>query len=245
MDEHMHMGGAPDGAARPDRPAGHGMLVAGLDTVFFYHLPMFMSPHDYQVILEGTLAQKGSDPQRAYRDDRTSHVKTRVYTFAPDAFVLPDVFPPALKLKKIGGDLFRGHFESPPEYPDAPVPVGSGVDVNITNVVFTQKLLPLPAPLAGLEYLLFGKGKELFLAHLLTKKGDFDQVVSAEISGHQFLDGELQHGIRVQFTGRTNTAAQRLVEGKTVSASAQVSDKKIPLEITPIMEFYKSERDLT
>ena len=54
------------------------MLVVGLDTVFFYHLPMFMSPHDYQVILEGTFAQKGSDPQRAYRDDRTSNVKTRV-----------------------------------------------------------------------------------------------------------------------------------------------------------------------
>ena len=129
-------------------------------------------------------------------------------------------------------------------YPDEPAPVGNGVDVNISNVVFAQKLLPLPPPQAGLEYLLFGKGKELFLAHLLTKKGDFDQVVSAEVSGHQFLDEELRHGVRVQFGGRANDVAQRLVEGNKVSASAQVADKKVPLEIKPIREFYKSERDL-
>ena len=245
MDEHAHMESAGGVAARKDRAAGHGMLVVGLDTVFFYHLPMFMSPHDYQVILEGTFAQKGSDPQRAYRDDRTSNAKTHVYTFAPVPFVLPDLFPPALSRKKIEGDVFRGHFESPPEYPAEPVPVGSGVDVNITNVVFAQRLLPLPAPLGGLEYLLFGKGKELFLAHLLTKRGDFDQVLSAEVSGHQFSDDELRHGIRVQFGGRANTVGQRLAEGQTLSASAQVTDKKVPLEIEPIAEVYKSERDLT
>ena len=42
-----------------------------------------------------------------------AHPQTRVYTFAPVPFVLPDLFPPAHKLKKIQGDLLRGHFESP------------------------------------------------------------------------------------------------------------------------------------
>ena len=77
--------------------------------------------------------------------------------------MLPEVFPPALKRKKIRGDLFRGHFEKPPEVPAPPVQIASGVDVNIANVVFVQKLLPPPAPLDRLEYLLFGKGHELFL----------------------------------------------------------------------------------
>ena len=62
---------------------------------------MFMSPHDYQVVLEGTLSQQGVDPQRTYREDRKGHVKTRVYTFDPVPFVLPDLFPPEPKLKKI------------------------------------------------------------------------------------------------------------------------------------------------
>ena len=245
MDHDAHTEDLTGTSPRTDPPAGHGMLVVGLDTIFFYHLPMFMSPHDYQVILEGTLSKQGSDPQRTYREDRKGNVQTRVYTLAPVPFVLPDVFPPAPKRKKIVGDLFRGHFESPPEFPADPFKIGSSVDVNITNVVYAQKLLPLPTALNHLEYLLFGKGQELFLAHVLTRRGDFDQVVSAEIKGHQFLDDELRRGIRVQFSGKANAFSQRLAEGKTVSGSAQILDKKFAIEVKPHLEFYMSKRDLT
>jgi hypothetical protein len=243
--EHQAHPHSPAGTPSKDPPGGHGMLVVGSETIFFYHLPMFMSPHDYQVILEGTLSKQGSDPQRTYKEDRKGNVKTRVYTFAPVPFVLPDLFPPAATLKKAHGDLFRGHFEQPPEYPANPHEIGNGVDVNITNVVFAQKLLPLHTALDRLEYLLFGKGTELFLAHLITRKGDFDQVVSAEIKGHQFLDDDLRRGIRVQFSGKANASSQKLAEGKTVSGSAQVADKKFAIEVKPGVEFYMSERDLT
>jgi len=245
MDHPMHMEGPTEGAARHDPAAGHGMLVVGLDTIFFYHLPMFMSPHDYQVVLEGTLSQQGSDPQGAYKADRQAHAQTRVYTFAPVPFVLPEVFPPAFKRKRIHGDLVRGHFEKPPEVPAQPVQIGSDVDINIANVVFVQKLLPLPPPLDRLEYLLFGKGNELFLAHLITKKGDFDQVLSVEIKGHQFVDDDLRRGIRVQIDGKANAASERLAEGKPISASAQVSNTKLAIEVQPRVEIYMSERDLT
>jgi hypothetical protein len=244
MDHQAHSTSHPGTSTHGDPPAGHGMLVVGLDTVFFYHLPMFMSPHDYQVILEGTLSQQGSDPQRIYREDRKSHLQTRVYSLAPVPFVLPDLFPPAPKRKKIQGDLFRGHFESPPEFPANPIEIGGGVDVTITNVVFAQKLLPLPTALTHLEYVLFGTSNELFLAHLLTKRGDFDQVVSAEIKGHQFPEDELRHGIRVQFSDKANTSTQRLAEGKAVSGSARVLGKDIAIDVEPRVEFYMSERDL-
>jgi hypothetical protein len=235
---------AAGGSTRPDPAAGHGMLVVGLDTSFFYHLPMFMSPHDYQVILEGTLSQAGADPQRTYREDRKRNPETRVYTLAPVPFVLPELFPPTPKRKKISGDLFRGHFESPPEYPAKPSRIGGGVDVTVVNVVFVQKLLPPPAPLRNLEYLLFGRGADLFMAHLITRKGDFDQVVSATLKGHQFSDDDLRHGIRVQFTGKANTSAERLAEGKTASGTAQLPNNKIAIEVEPRVEFYMSERDL-
>ncbi|WP_157899465.1 hypothetical protein [Luteitalea pratensis] len=227
-----------------DRAVSHGMLVLGQETAFFYHLPMFMSPHDYQTILEGTFSQAGADPQRTYREDRHSHPDTRVYTFAPDPFVLPELFPPDPKRKRISGELFRGHFEQPAEYPDEPASIGAAVDVTIGNVIFVQKLLPLPTPLDGLAYVLFGKGKELFLAHLLTRKGDFDQVVSAEIRGRQFTDDELRHGVTVRFTGKANTVASRLVEGKAVSGTANVANAKVAVEVVPTREFYMSERDL-
>jgi hypothetical protein len=244
MDHHAHTESHAGGSADQAPPAGHGMLVVGQDSVFFYHLPMFMSPHDYQVILEGTLSQSGSDPQRIYREDRKGHPQTRVYTFAPVPFVLPDLFPPAPKLKKIKGDLFRGHFESPPEYPADPFEIGTGVDVTIVNVVFVKKLLPVSSPPNHLEYVLFGKGRELFLAHRISRKGDFDQVVSAAIKGHQFSDDELRKGIPVQFTGKADASEQRLAKGATVSGTARVSDKSVAVEVEPQVEFYMSERDL-
>ena len=244
MDHHAHTEGHPGGSPKKDPAAGHGMLVVGLDTIFFYHLPMFMSPHDYQVILEGTLSKQGSDPQRTYRDSRKSHPQTSVYTLSPVPFVLPDLFPPAPKRKTFQGDLFRGHFEQPDEYPENPDEIGGGVDVTVANVVFVQKLLPVPAALKRLEYVLFGKGQELFLAHRISRKGDFDQVVSAEIKGHHFLDAELRRGIQVQFNGKANTSAQKLAKGQPVSGSARVSNKDIAIEVEPRMEFYMSERDL-
>jgi hypothetical protein len=244
MDPHAHTEGHTGDSGHKDPAAGHGMLVVGQDTVFFYHLPMFMSPHDYQVILEGTLSQSGSDPQRIYREDRKGHPQTRVYTFAPDPFVLPDLFPPAPKRQKIQGDLFRGHFESPPEYPADPFEIGTGVDVTIVNVVFAKKLLPVSSPPDHLEYVLFGKGRELFLAHRISRKGDFDQVVSAAIKGHKFSDDELRKGIPVQFTGKADASKQRLAKGATVSGTARVSDKSVAVEVEPQVEFYMSERDL-
>ena len=68
--------------------------------------------------------------------------------------------------------------------------------------------------------------------------------MSAEIKGHPFPDDELRRGIRVQFSGKANASSQKLAEGKTVPGSAQVSDKKFAIEVTPRVEFYMSERDL-
>jgi hypothetical protein len=83
MDEHAHTHPAADGSASKDRAAGHGMVVVGTETVFFSHLPMFMSPHDYQVILEGTLSQEGTDLPKAYKDDRVGQPAATVYTAIP------------------------------------------------------------------------------------------------------------------------------------------------------------------
>ena len=44
--------------------------------------------------------------------------------------------------------------------------------------------------------------------------------------------------------GKANTASEKLVEGKTVTGTAQISDKKVAIEVEPRVEFYMSERDL-
>jgi len=244
MNPHAHTHDAGAASTRPDPAGGHGMVVVGQDTMFFSHLPMFMSPHHYQVIVEGTLSQPGSDPQGAYREDRKRHPQANVYTFNPAAFVLPDIFPPALTRKQFRGDLFRGHFESPPEFPDEPALLARGITVNISNVVYSQKLIPHPTRPDGLEYLLFGRGEELFLAHVITTPPDFDQILSVNVTGHAFGDDVLRRGVRVQMPGSVNSPAQRLKPGNTAAATARVSDKDVAFTINPGAELYFMKREL-
>ena len=217
------------------------MAVVGTETLFFSHLPMFMSPHDYQVILEARLSQPGGDPQQAYRDDRKRHPDASLYTFNPVAFVLPELAPPAAKRTKFRGDLFRGHFESPPEFPADPELIAGGINVDVINVVYFQKLLPQRARPEHLEYLLFGKDTELFLAHLITGPPDFDHIVSAKVTGHQFASDELRRGVRVQIEGAP-VAAQRVRPGKAVSASA---GQKVAFAVEAVSELYFMERELS
>ena len=80
-------------AAPTDRPGVHGMLMVGEETIYLSHLPMFMSPHNYQAILEVTLTSKGSDPQAIYANDRRT-TGEKIYTFMPERFVLTELVSP-------------------------------------------------------------------------------------------------------------------------------------------------------
>jgi hypothetical protein len=47
----------------------HGMVIVGEETIYVSHLPMWMRPHNFQVILEVTF--RGPDQLQArYVDDR-------------------------------------------------------------------------------------------------------------------------------------------------------------------------------
>ncbi len=106
--------------APSEEPAsGHGMAIIGEMTVFLSHLPMFMSPHDYQVILEVTFTSQGSDPQRVYAEDRREHPDAKLYTFEPTrAFVLPDLFPAdplsSAPLEFVPGEYLSGSLRTLP-----------------------------------------------------------------------------------------------------------------------------------
>jgi hypothetical protein len=59
----------------------HRMLIIGEETIYVSHLPMWMRPHNFQVILEVTF--RGPDqPQASYIDDRKT-TGTRLYTLSP------------------------------------------------------------------------------------------------------------------------------------------------------------------
>jgi hypothetical protein len=124
------------------------------------------------------------------------------------------------------------------------VSIGSGVKVDVTNVVYFQKLTPHQKRPDHLEYLLFGKGEDLFLAHLIAGPPDFDHIVSVKVTGHQFSADELRRGVRVEVSGTAPSAAQRLRPGKAMSASAQVSGQQVAFKVEPRAELYFMEREL-
>jgi hypothetical protein len=224
------------------------MLIVGRDAVFLSHLPMFTapdfdSPHRYQVILEAAFTKVGGDPQAAYADDRRKNPATKIYTLNPDEFVLPHLHAAGdpTHVSSFGAKIFRGHLEKPGNKV-----IADGVTVSVKNVVHFREFDPAAASQTKLGYVLFGKGKELFLAHFIARPPDFDQVLSVSAAGRAFTDEELGRGMRVTFE-RPNTIAQRLTERQ--EAVGEVRDAKgtaAPLKVRfkAGTEFYFEEGEL-
>lgn len=230
-----------------DPAAVHGMAIVGEKTVYLSHLPMFMSPHDYQVILEATFTDHGSDPQAVYAEDRQTHPHEKLYTLEPRRLVLPDLFPSdpnqPPRLNSFRGNVYRGHFEKLAGAAIEEAWIGRDITVNVANVVHARKFDLVG--LAELQYLLFGKGPELFLAHVITKPPDFDHLLSVHVAGQQFTDEELRHGILLKFPGRANAIAERIRENEPpLSGVMAVAGTTVPVEIKPGVELFLDDEFL-
>jgi hypothetical protein len=203
-----------------DPPAGHGMLLFGEKTVYLSHLPLFgtTTPHRYQVILEVTLTKTGGDPQADYVKDRRQHPATKIYTFDPSPFVLPELDPKNTQRNSFKGTIFRGHFERGGKS------INENVVANVTRVVHFREFDPQAAGLPQLQYFLFGKNQELFLAHLITKPPDFDQIVPVARIDQPFTDEALGQGVPITFPGTVNKPAKRIKASSQVIGQVKKAD---------------------
>ena len=223
----------PGGAAAEDRPNIHNMLVVGNEAVFLSHLPMFKglneqatdytSPHRYQVILEVSFTRNGKDVTDIYTKDRQGSPGTKMYTLSPEPLILAHLFTPDAQnpaLSSFKATVIHGHLERDPQHV-----IGGLEDVVVTvkKVVHAQKFDPGATKREKLSYFLFGKGEELFLAHLITKPPDFDQIVSVKVADHPFTEEELNRGVSVIFPDRDNTASQRIQENQQAPGQFQVT----------------------
>jgi hypothetical protein len=233
--------------AAPDAPETHNMLIVGRQAVFLSHLPMFstrsdVSPHRFQVILEAAFTKEGEEPQAVYDADRRTHPAVKIYTLNPDKFVLSSLRPAdgGAPLGSFGAQIFRGHLER-----SETSVIASDVKVDVRNVVHFREFDPRAARPARLEYILFGKGPELFLAHFITRPPDFDQVLAVSAAGHSFTDEELGRGMRVSFE-RPNSIARRLGEaqeavGEVRAAAGAGAPLKVRFKAGTELYFEESE----
>lgn len=154
-----------------DRPAVHGMLIFGKGKVYLSHLPMFHNPHDYQLIVEATLT---IEAQRRFAEDQAANPEQRVYTLVPESFVLPDM---VARPRAFHAAIVRGHFERPGN-----VTLIEDTVVSFSRVIYFKKLVPItPRPRAA-AYLFFGTAGDIYGAHLITERGNFDHIVSIHLA---------------------------------------------------------------
>jgi hypothetical protein len=240
---------------RPAEPkATHNMLVIGERAVYLSHLPMFQDPkdlkkdpaeimpHRFQAIFEVTF-----DQQEKYVKDRHAAGAPKFYTLGPkEKFVLSDLTkagPDAQPSRSFTAEAFRGHLEK--QLPDSKGAILDDLKVRVTRVVHFREFDPKATRPAHLEYLLFGKGGELFLAHLIVAPPDFDQLLAVKITGREFTDEELAKGVVVAFAGTANTPAGRLqakqkASGELTSGSTP-SAAKLQIEVSGELFFEEGE----
>jgi hypothetical protein len=226
------------------------MVLVGEQQAYFSHLPMFMTPHDYQAIFEVTLTTHGADALSTYVKDRVDNppggdtrpdTASKMYGFFPtvdttdhdpltDPFILSDLVtpsdpsdpqsPPIRQAFK--GTVFRGHFESFHPHEKAGPPIIENVLAQVTNAALFRKFEPHSAALPQLEYFLFGTVGDLYLAHVISRAPDFDQVLGVEVDGQPLADDDLRRALRITVAGRSNGVGDKLQEGESVSAQLTI-----------------------
>lgn len=222
----------------------HNMMVVGEKSVFLSHLPMFMSPHNFQVILEATFTSGGRSVQEIYTKDRQSNKQTKMYTLEPqESFKLPSLFtpnPPSRNSFK--GTIFRGHLERGGKK----IAGLTNIDVNVKRVIYAQQLGRGLDKSDKLTYILFGKSQELFLAHVIARPPDFDQILSVKIDNPP-SDEELSRGVSVVIQNRENSASSRIQEKEKLTGQGHVTGAHqfLQLQIQAGVEFYFEEGELS
>lgn len=188
-----------------EHPAVHGMLVFGTDTIYLSHLPMFMPPHERQLILEVRFQGPG-DPAGVYRRDRAQSGE-KIYTWVPRSFVLTDLVNAGAGAARMQGAIVRGHFER-----RGTAITGDDVQCDVVKVIHSQLLSAKGPHDAQLKYLMFGTATAAFAVHVISTPPDFDQVLGVESSIAPSASGRM-----VVADGRQNGFERRIRSDERIS----------------------------
>ncbi len=204
-------------------------VIFGDGPVSFSHLPLFMFdspgnyPHHYQVITEIALPDAALE---AYLADREA-TGAPLYTLKPtETYRMLDLAAGSLSetpVDTLSGDIVRGHWERPARQQPFGIDLAAielDVAVAVDRVIYAHEFALHQEPLARLEYVLFGSGDQLFLAHRVTAAPDFDQLLPVTIESGTFSNAQLRSGLILAIPERQNTIADRLVAGEQVMAEA-------------------------
>jgi hypothetical protein len=218
--------------------ATHGQLLLGRDTVYLYHLPVFMTdpfshPHNFQVILEAEFADAGGTAHGRYVSDRQENPAS-IYTAVPPAFAQTALFldypghPPLRAFDNV--EVFRNHFERPGRESIV------GSPMTLVRLVHAREFAPDRPKPTVLSYVLFGRGGDVFLAHLLSGPPDFDQILEVSLDLASPSADAVRDGLFVTLTGRGNAVGERLRAGEVVSCTGNDRTLELRVDAEPYCE---------
>lgn len=161
-----------------DKPSTHGMLLFGKENIYASHLPMFHSPHDYQIVLELEL---DSITKTLFTTDQEKNPEFATYTIEPETFVLPEMISNPRIFK---ANLYRGHFER------GGIKIASEITIRIKKVIYNSKFNSKEKRATNTNFILFGNQKEQFIIHQITNKPDFDQIIQVKTTLNNSLDNK-------------------------------------------------------
>jgi hypothetical protein len=150
----------------------HGMVLFGRSQMYASHLPLFRSPHDWQVVL----ALDPADADVGAADEVRQQVATgRLTTLEPRPFDLLRVSPHAAQpLSQVVGTVYRGHFER------GGVPIASGVRFDIRATLVFSRVRPEAPETDAPRWFAFGSGEETYLLHALGPRPEIDTIVAVD-----------------------------------------------------------------
>jgi hypothetical protein len=126
--------------------------------------------------------------------------------------------------------------------------IAEGATVHVDDVIHFQELGRADKA-EELQYILFGTEQQFFLAHWITRPPDFDQVISVNVTGHQFTKDEMtreRFGVLVTFPGRANTPHERIKPGEVLAGRGHVvgAHQFLDLQVEVITQIYFEEGEL-
>jgi hypothetical protein len=214
----------------------HGMLVFGGETIYVSHLPMFMPQHRYQGIWEVSFGEEGD---RAYRAERArSGNAGKIFTLEPlEKFRLPELTSGRTSFT---ADVFLGHFERTGNRLLLPK-----ATVTLRRTVHWHPFRAVHARTKPLTYVLFGQGKETYLAHWISTSPNYDQVLAVTPA---LPLAEIPAGAQVVLPSRDD--GEPLRAGESVAALL-IADRGpeqaalvVPIDLTVSAEIYMEKGEL-
>jgi hypothetical protein len=147
-----------------DKPAVHGIVVFGDKITYASHLPMFHSPHDYQLIMQIKLANGPRSPQTLGLYQAEKEKGQVLFTLETPIMDLTEIIDG--KKGPFMATLYSGHFEKNGA-------ILGLVWVSVEKIIFSKKL-DSQDPDKYNDYLVFGASGEYFAAHLIKSFPSFD-----------------------------------------------------------------------